>query len=77
MNESEPSNSGSHETEKKPGQRSWRGIAEIDQAIHENRLTEYRWKKAWADPWARMGMIVVITVLGAFLTFVVVSELAF
>lgn len=77
MAEDNISNSDSHEADKKTDQHAWRGIAEIDQAIRENRLTEYRWKKAWADPWARVGMMVVITVLAAFLAFVVVSELVF
>jgi hypothetical protein len=39
----------------------WAGLSEIDQAIRENRLTEYRWRKAWADPWTRrMGSIVLV-----------------
>ncbi|MBA4043998.1 MAG: hypothetical protein C0471_06205 [Erythrobacter sp.] len=45
--------------------RKWDGLSEIDQALSENRLTEYRIKKAWADPWSRrltMGVIVVIAV---------------
>ena len=42
-----------------PIPRNWEGFAEIDQAIRENRLTEYRVKKAWADPWSRrLGMFV-------------------
>jgi hypothetical protein len=77
MTEDTRSNSDSHNADNQPAQRPWQGIAEIDQAILENRLTEYRWKKAWADPWARVGMMVVITVLTAFLAFVVVSELVF
>ena len=45
--------------------RKWDGLSEIDQAIRDNRLTEYRIKKAWADPWSRrltIGVIVVIAV---------------
>lgn len=41
----------------------WEGLAELDQALAENRLTEYRWKKAWADPWNRritLGVLVVV-----------------
>lgn len=45
---------------------TWKGLSEIDQAIRENRLTEYRWKKAWADPWARKltigGTLVILAV---------------
>jgi len=43
----------------------WEGLSEIDQAIRDNRLTEYRIKKAWADPWSRrltVGVTVVIAV---------------
>ena len=32
---------------------NWEGFSEIDQAIRENRLMEYRIKKSWADPWGR------------------------
>jgi hypothetical protein len=48
----------------------WEGLSEIDQAIHENRLTEYRWKKAWADPWARK-----LTIGGTFVILAVFSFL--
>ncbi|MBC2668225.1 hypothetical protein ACFOON_11145 [Novosphingobium piscinae] len=37
----------------------WEGLAEIDQAIRDNRLMEYRIKKSWADPWGRK-----LTILG-------------
>lgn len=44
----------------------WAGLSEIDRAIHENRLTEYRIKKSWADPWARKltiaGTLVILAV---------------
>lgn len=46
-----------------PGQ--WEGFAEIDQAIHENRLTEYRIRKSWADPWARKLTVAVLLVIMA------------
>ncbi len=52
------------------------GFAEIDQAIAEDRLTEYRLKKAWADPLSRIGIIVACLVIFAFCIFVVVSEFA-
>jgi hypothetical protein len=50
--------------------RGWDGLSEIDQAIRDNRLTEYRIKKAWADPLSRrltIGVIVVIAVGFSFL----------
>lgn len=53
------------EAEKALETRKWDGLSEIDQALSENRLTEYRIKKAWADPWSRrltIGVIVVIAV---------------
>ncbi|WP_439571771.1 hypothetical protein [Sphingomonas sp.] len=44
----------------------WEGLSEIDQAISENRLTEYRIRKSWADPLARkltiVGMLVILAV---------------
>lgn len=49
----------------------WEGLSEIDQAIRENRLTEYRWKKAWADPWARRLGILVFTLFAILVGFVV------
>ncbi|MBX9896404.1 MAG: hypothetical protein K2Y17_00600 [Qipengyuania sp.] len=49
-----------------PVPRNWEGFAEIDQAIHENRLTEYRIRKSWADPLARKltiaGTLVILAV---------------
>jgi hypothetical protein len=48
------------------GTRKWEGLSEIDQAIHENRLMEYRIKKSWADPWGRtltvFGIVVIVGV---------------
>lgn len=49
----------------------WEGLAEIDQAIHQNRLTEYRWKKTWADPWARRLGIFALTIFAIFAGFVI------
>lgn len=44
----------------------WEGLSEIDQAIRENRSTEYRIRKSWADPLARKltiaGMLVILAV---------------
>jgi len=47
------------------GTRKWEGLSEIDQAIRENRLMEYRIKKSWADPWARSLTIAVLVVIAA------------
>ncbi len=52
----------------------WSGFAEIDRAIAENRLTSYRWQKAWADPLARIAILSVVLVLVAFVAFVVVYD---
>jgi hypothetical protein len=45
-----------------PPQR-WDGFAEIDQAIREDRLMEYRLRKSWADPWGRKLTIFCVTVI--------------
>ncbi|MEO6716412.1 MAG: hypothetical protein ABIM50_04085 [Novosphingobium sp.] len=44
---------------RKPAPSNWEGFAQIDRAIAENRVTAYRWKKAWADPVSRTIGIVV------------------
>ena len=75
MAEDDISNSDSHEADKKTDQHAWQGIAEIDQAIHENRLTEYRWKKAWADPWNRRIGICVFLLFALFVAFVVYVDI--
>lgn len=49
----------------------WEGLSEIDQAIRENRLTEYRWKKTWADPWARRLGFFVLALFAIFAGFVI------
>ena len=46
-----------------PVPRNWEGFSEIDQAIRDNRLTEYRIRKAWADPWNRKLTIGVVSVI--------------
>lgn len=53
----------------------WKGLREIDRAISENRLTSYLWKKAWADRWGRAKIITVLTLLVAFVIFVIVYDL--
>lgn len=45
------------------GTRKWEGLSEIDQAIRDNRLMEYRIKKSWADPWGRKLTIIGLTVI--------------
>lgn len=45
-----------------PRTESWKGFSEIDHAIQENRLTEYRIRKSWADPWARKLIVAVLLV---------------
>lgn len=66
---------GSNEPQNQNGTGQWKGLAEIDRAIHENRLTEYRMKKAWADPWSRTGLIVIIAAIIAFAVYLAVDEL--
>lgn len=44
---------------------SWKGFSELDQAIRDNRLMEYRIKKSWADPWGRKLTITVLLVIAA------------
>ena len=53
----------------------WEGLFEIDQAIRDNRLMEYRIKKAWADPWSRTLSIAVLVILISFTGFVVYWDL--
>ena len=56
-------------------QTDWKGLREIDRAISENRLTSYSWKKAWADPWGRVGFIAFAILLLAFTIYVVIYDL--
>jgi hypothetical protein len=58
------------EANRKP-EKAFAGFSEIDQAIRENRLMEYRIKKAWADPWSRTLSITVIFILVLFAGFVI------
>ena len=45
----------------------WDGLSEIDQAIRENRLMEYRIKKSWADPWGRkLSVLGIVVIVGVF-----------
>ena len=46
----------------------WEGLSEIDQAIRDNRVMEYRMKKSWADPWGRTLTVAGLAVIfGVFL----------
>ncbi|KNH02935.1 hypothetical protein J121_899 [Qipengyuania citrea LAMA 915] len=56
-------------------QHQWEGFKEVDRAIAENRLTSYSWKKAWADPWGRVGFIAFAILLIAFIIYVVIHDL--
>lgn len=72
----EPANNPEQDTNPPSSKPEWAGLTEIDQAISENRLTEYRFKKAWADPWSRGLGIVVMMAFLAFTVFVIVRELS-
>jgi|CXWL01.1.fsa_nt_gi hypothetical protein len=50
------------------------GFAEIDRAIAEDRLIEYRWKKAWADPWGRRLAVFVVSLFAVFAAFVIYQD---
>ena len=52
------------------GTRKWEGLSEVDQAIRDNRLMEYRIKKSWADPWSRALTVAVLLLLAIFVGFV-------
>ena len=51
------------------GTQKWEGLSEIDQAIRDNRLMEYRVKKSWADPWSRALTVAVLLLLAIFAGF--------
>lgn len=53
------------DTDNRLASRNWEGLSELDQALRENRLLEYRIKKSWADPWARSLTIAVLFVIAA------------
>ena len=58
-----------------PVPHKWEGLAELDRALAEDRLTEYRVRKAWADPWSRRITIGVLTVIGSVFAFLAGSSL--
>lgn len=51
------------ETAQQHPPQKWEGLSEIDQAIRENRLMEYRIRKSWADPWGRKLTVSVLAVI--------------
>lgn len=55
----------------------WKGLKEIDRAIAENRLMEYRLKKAWADPWERRGLLVFAGLITAFAIYAIIHDVIF
>lgn len=57
-----------------PSKDDWQGFREIDRAIAENRLTAYSWKKAWADPWSKVGLILFAVLFSAFIVYVVIYD---
>ena len=52
----------------------WQGFREVDRAIAENRLTAYTWKKTWADPWGKAGLILFGILLVAFAIYVAIYD---
>jgi hypothetical protein len=52
----------------------WAGLRELDKALAENRLTAYRFKKAWADPINRAGMTFVSLILAAYVGYVILND---
>ena len=49
--------------------RNWEGLSEIDHAIRDDHLIEYRINKSWADPWGRKLTIIGVTVILAVFLF--------
>jgi hypothetical protein len=64
----------SHHPDEAAAYRNWEGLAELDRALAENRLTEYRIKKAWADPIDRAVMIFVSLILAAYVGYVILND---
>ena len=57
-----------------PGDHDWAGFREVDRAIAENRVTSYTWKKTWADPWGRLGLILFGVLFSAFVIYVIIYD---
>jgi len=56
------------------GKGDWQGFREVDRAIAENRLTAYTWKKTWADPWGKAGLVVLGVLFAAFVIYVAIYD---
>ena len=63
-----------HHLDEAAAHRNWEGLAELDRALAESRLTEYRIKKAWADPINRAVMIFVSLILAAYVGYVILND---
>lgn len=58
-----------------PANQGWAGLRELDKALAEGRLTEYRIKKAWSDPLVRLFGIGVGVIFAAYICFVIYWDL--
>ncbi|BDW82243.1 hypothetical protein MACH24_16810 [Erythrobacter sp. Dej080120_24] len=56
------------------GKEGWEGFREVDRAIADNRLTSYTWKKTWADPWGKLGLILFAILFVAFVIYVIIYD---
>ena len=56
------------------GREDWQGFREVDRALAENRLTAYRWKKTWADPWERRALILAGIIALGFIAYVIIYD---
>lgn len=65
----------SDESAKGVSQNKWEGLTELDTALAENRLTEYRIKKACADPLVRLFGLGVGLLFAAYICFVIYWDL--
>jgi hypothetical protein len=63
-----------HQPDEAAAHQNWEGLAELDRALAENRLTEYLIKKAWADPINRAVMIFVSLILAAYVSYVILND---
>lgn len=52
----------------------WEGLREIDRALAEDRLTSYAWKKTWADPWGKSGLVLFAILFVAFVIYVAIHD---
>jgi hypothetical protein len=61
--------------EPSPPAHDWAGLKELDKALAEGRLTEYRIKKAWADPLVRLFGLGVGAMFAGYICFVIYWDL--